>query len=107
MSKNLQVNHVLDYISNVGIYKTRISSIILCYHLGIATKALENWLVGEEWTGEVRPDRVPAVLHQEDLIHTEAARKLPFTPFKFLSLLSSTIFNFLISTTAFRKKVFS
>ena len=49
--------------------------------------------MGEEWTGEVRPDRVQAVLHQEDLIHTEAARKLPLTPFKFLRLLYIQFFD--------------
>ena len=88
MNKNLQVHNVLDYISNVGISKTQYLINCLCYHLGIATKVLENWLVVEEWTGEVKPDRVQAGLHQEDLIHTEAARKLLFNPFRYLGLLS-------------------
>ena len=81
------VNHALDYFSKVSIHKTKSLIICLCYHLGIATKALENWQVGEEWTGEVRPDHVQAGLPQEDLIHTEAARKLLFNLFVYLILL--------------------
>ena len=65
------------------IYKRECLINRLWYHLGIATKALENWQVVEEWTGEVRPDHVQVGLHQEDLIHIEAARRLLFTPTKY------------------------